>query len=366
MPVSIEGSVSIGWLHRRRNFVADESFYFDTDAHHRHFLENQDFTARTFPEYEINFFESNLVQTTAWRRDQVMVGALQPNLILAAALGAALRLPGDKDPDVDGPPLRSAGTDAAARLRGTDLRNAPLVRTFIEQIDAARARWGNSRPIIPPFFWDPSGRATIHGPLTTAQKLVGERLFTDMVDSPDAAGALLDAVTDAYIELCRLFAGRAGMAISEVHVGECSACMLGPAMFEEFVLPRIQRLADALGPCRMHSCGMSDRLLGSFAMIRGLACVNTGSGTAIRRMREIFGPEFRIEIAPLAHALSDGGPEAAARFVDQCIEENGEGPLKIVYHMEPGYPQANCAALHERLIDRGAIQRGRRHMAGEA
>ena len=34
---------------------------------------------------------------------------------------------------------------------------------------------------VPPFFWDSSGRAAIHGPLTTAQKLFGESILVDLL-----------------------------------------------------------------------------------------------------------------------------------------------------------------------------------------
>ncbi len=45
-----------------------------------------------------------------------------------------------------------------------------------------RAEHGDSRPIISPFYWDASGRATIHGPVTAAQRLMGERFFMEMLE----------------------------------------------------------------------------------------------------------------------------------------------------------------------------------------
>jgi hypothetical protein len=65
--------------------------------------------------------------------------------------------------------------------------------------------------------------------------------------------------------LIRLFAGAAGMAISGLHVGDCSLCMVSPQAFAELVLPPLNDLARGFGPLRLHSCGCSDHLLDAFA-----------------------------------------------------------------------------------------------------
>ncbi len=362
MTCSIEGSVSIGWLHKELGFRADEPYYLDPAVHHERFLAMQDYCAARFPDCEINFFEANLVQTAAWRRDQLMVGPLQPSLIQGAALGARLRMPGDKDPDIEPAPLGDLDREGLRRLAGFEWEKAWPVRLFLDQIDRLKAEHGEARPVVPPFYWDASGRATIHGPVTTAQKLMGERIFLEMMQNEPFALAFLDWITEGTIALCRLFARRAGLPITGVHIGECSACMLGPAQFERFSRPFCQRIIDALGPGRIHSCGRSDRLLESFAGLRNLRCVNTGSRTSVRKIREVFGPALPVEIAPPAQDLASGTPDDARRFVDRTLEENGDGPLLFVYHLDAGCPERNGRALHDRLIDRGLIPRGRRHI----
>ena len=60
--------------------------------------------------------------------------------------------------------------------------------------------------VIPPFFWDESGRATIHGIITTSLKLTGDNIMTMMMFDPDLAHAIHQWIVDAYIILVHHFA----------------------------------------------------------------------------------------------------------------------------------------------------------------
>lgn len=362
MSISIEGSVSIAWLNDQCGFVADHDYYFDPMVHHERFVAMQDYCAERFPDYELNYFEANLVQTEHWRRDQIMVGAIQPNMIQGAAMGSEFFISGDKDPDIETTPLKDLDVDGIKRFQDTDWENAHPIKLFLDQIDRLRQEYGDSRPIIPPFYWDASGRATVHGPVTTAQKFMGERVYIEMIENPEFAHAFIDWITDHTILMCRLFAEKANLEITAVHIGECSGCLMGPDHFEEFSVPYSQKMIDALGQGRMHSCGFSDHLLEGMTQLKNMGCVNTGSKTSVKTIRELFGPDMPIETAPDAQDLTFGSPDDMRRFIDQSLEENEGGPLLIVYHFDLGYPLENCLALHERLIELNLIERGRRHV----
>jgi hypothetical protein len=179
------------------------------------------------------------------------VGGLQPNLILGAALGAKLMIPGNRDPDIDRPPL-------AGRKNFSDLHNirwdeVEPVKTFLAQIDLLQARYTDQTvDIYPPFFWDVSGRAAIHGPLTTAVKLVGEDFFTLSYDYFDQAQQMISWITDAYLDLIHLFAGRAGFTMKEIHIGECTGSLFSADIWEHLALPSINRFAETAGSVRSH------------------------------------------------------------------------------------------------------------------
>ena len=137
--------------------------------------------------------------------------------------------------------------------------------------------------------------------------------------------------------LCRHFAQKAGLPITDVHVGECSCCMVSPALMEEFVVPVTSRIAEALGPVRFHSCGTSTHLLEAIAEIDRLHPLDLGSETSIRKAREIFGPEMLITIAPLPHDMSAESTGPILDWAGRVLEENAGGNLACVYHLEPAY-----------------------------
>ncbi len=70
--------------------------------------------------------------------------------------------------------------------------------------------------------------------------------------------------------------------------------------------------------------------------------------------------DIRIDLAPPLNVLLEGSNKAAAvTWLDQTLAENGDGPLQIGYHFEPGYSMENCLAIHDELSDRGLIIKGR-------
>ena len=298
-----------------------------------------------------------------WDADQVLVGGIQPNLILGAVLGGDLVFFDDKDPDIAGSPLEDL--QEVGPLREIDWENVFPINTFLKQIDRLRAVNDPRRRVIPPLFWDLSGMAVLHGPITTAQKLMGQRIYLECMDNPELVRDFLDWIVEAYITVAELFASRAGLEITSVHIGECSGCMVGGQQFCEFIQQPCQKLIDELGPGRVHSCGQSDHLLAGIANLQNLTAINTGSNTSVAKMREVFGPDFPIEIAPDAEMLCFGSADDVRRWVESTLEENRGGPLMFVYHLDLGYPTENVLVIHDVLIERGYVRPGR-HRQGIA
>jgi len=363
MTYTVEGSAAIGWLHKQMGLTCTDSFYYDPDSHYKEVCDIQDYLANTYPDYEINFFESNLVQTEFWEREQIVIGGIQPNMIFGVGVGSKFVIPGDKDPDIEITPLKELTEDGLKKLKDTDWENTYPINYFLKQIDEMQAKYGDSRPIIPPFFWDPSGRATIHGVITTGQKFMGERLYLEMVDNPKFVHDFLGWIADTYVKLCKLFADKVGLDITEVHVGECSGCLLGPEQFEEFAVPHTQRIIDALGTGRSHSCGLSNHLIEPFALFKNVNCFNTGSFTSVEQIREECGDDLKIEVSPDAQMFCFGTTKEMEDWIDLTLKENEDNPLGFVYHMDQGYPSENFVAMHEKLIETGVAERGRLHKA---
>ena len=353
----IQGSVSKGWLHGNGGFSFPESYYFDplfrleTDGRISGFLAEQ------FPGYPVYNMESNLVQAEHAVPGMVYVGGIQPNLILGALLGADFIFPQGADADITVSPLR--GLSSVRDLPPPDeLTSRPLIRRFRDQIEELKRE---DMTVIPPFFWDLSGRATIHGFITTAYKLIGEEVFIHMFESPEFLLGLHEWITGAYTVLVRHCAGLTGLEATSIHIGECSGAMLSAVDFERFIRPFADEMGRAFTAVRFHSCGDSDHLLESITGITGIEAVDTGSGTSVARLRELGGPELLIELAPPVELLlTEADPEEMKVWVDTVLEENREGPIRFGYHLEPGYNLKCVFALHDRLDERGLPAKGRR------
>ena len=349
--ISIQTSVSKGWLHNDGGFRFDERYYFDPLYRWEQDRAIDHFLADRFPDHPFHNMESNLVQGEHFSPDQVLVGGIQPNLILGACLGAEFVFPPDKDSDIVGQPLEGL-RDLADLPAPASLLEHPLIRRLDAQIAAVRRARPDLR-VIPPFFWDTSGRATIHGFLTTALKLYGEEVFVRVYDEPEFIIALHDWIAAVYVALIRHFAHLGDLPVTSVHIGECSGTMLRPAHYERFVIPYASRLGRELGPVRLHSCGRSDHLLAAIAKIENLGSLDTGSNTSVAAIRARFGADFRIDLAPPVELLLEGADRSGVLdWLERTLAENAGGPLHIGFHLEPGYAVANCLAIHDELRSR--------------
>lgn len=352
--ISVLGSVSFGWLHAHGGFLFDEGFFFDPRRRLEQERQMREFVAERFPDVPIYSIEAHLVQVEGRRRAVALVGGLQPNLILGTAVGASFAICPERDPDITPAPL--AGLKDVDPLWKTDWADTWPISLFLAQVRQMREVLAPDVAVIPPFFWDTTGRATTHGIITTAQKLVGEKIFLDMVDNPGFVRELFAWIVDAYVKLIRLFADAAGMEVTGLHTGECSGCMMGPDQFAEFALPCLNELADRVGPLRLHSCGNSNHLLDVFREVHNVAILNIGSGTSVAAARERLG-DVRIDIMPETHLLTAGSPQDMDAWVRQCVAENGDGRLQFEYHLDLNQPVENCMQIHRTLADMGVRSR---------
>jgi hypothetical protein len=357
--ITITGTLSKGWMNQALGVAFDRDYYFEPQQRHDLDCLCNEYAAQAFPEMAIFYSESNLGRRAFWSPNQVQIGGIQPNMILGMLLGADLMPAADRDADIT--PSCLAGRDPAELPAPETLLNHDLVKLFDRQITQVQEESkGELRP-IPPFFWDASGRAAVHGVLTSAQKLWGETIFLDMMTEPARGRAILQWLADAYIVLCRHFARAADLPLTDVHVGECSCCMVGPALIEEFIAPATSHIGRALGPVRFHSCGTSTHLLESFARIDRLHSLDLGGGTSIRKARETFGRDMPVSIAPLPQDMSAESAQPILDWARRVLAENDGGDLMYVYHLEPDYSIEMIRALTDFLRHQSDYRDARSH-----
>ncbi len=343
----IAGTVSKSWMAEAIGVAFNRDYYFDPASRFAVDRKCHAQVGETLGDLGLFFTESNLGRVAYHDPRQVLVGGIQPNMIVGMLLGAEF-IPHDQaDADISPTPL--AGRELADLPAPESLLEHDLVRLFDEQFRNLKNDTDADVNPVPPFFWDSSGRVAIHGAITSAQKLFGESIFLDMVTSPDQVAEVFDWITDISIALVRHFAKLADRKITEVHIGECSSCMISPALFEQFVVPTASRVGAKVGPVRFHSCGASDHLLEACRKIENLRSLDVGGNTSVAKIRSIFGPKFSIDIAPLVDDLRSDQPDQLLAWADRVLAEDGAAPT-IVYHLESGYPLENVRRLQAHVL----------------
>ena len=339
----------------------DRSYYFDPKKRYAIDSQCNEYAAEQFvarPSWPCSLFkgetpsplrlfysESNLGQIDYWHKNQIQIGGIQPNMILGMLLGADF-IPQDGC-DADISPGCLIGKDLDDLPDPESLLDSELIKLFDRQIRQIQNDDQEKLRPIPPFFWDESGRATIHGLMTTAQKFLGEGIFMDMIVEPQRCLDIMTWIGDAYVVLCRHFSQIADLSITGVHVGECSSCMVSPELIEKFVVPTTLKIGKEVGPVRLHSCGPSTNYLHAFSKIENLHSLDLGGDTSIHKAREIFGKEFSVSISPLPQDMSAEKTDAILSWAKCAIDENDGGNLEFLYHLETGYNIDTIYALTE-------------------
>jgi len=356
--IRVQASVSKGWLNKNGGFVFDRKYYLD--PYNRMELDKKchEFIKSIFPDYPLYNMEDNLVQAEYVVPDMILVGAIQPNMIIAAALGAEFVFFPDRDSDVKGFPLKNI--ENSGELPSTDeVLELGFIQELNNQYLNAKKQYPGYR-IIPPFFWDLSGRATIHGIITTSLKFTGQDIFTKMMINPDLVKDIHYWITEVYIAVICHFSVLGDLPVTSVHVGECSGTMLDEFSYREFVTPYISRLGREFGSIRLHSCGNADHVMDAICEVENLNIIDTGSNTSLKKIRERMGHDFEINVFPPVEVLTEGSAtEDIRRWLYKTLEDNGGGNLKIEYHLEPDYNLDNCRFIHEELDKMRLVKKGR-------
>jgi len=341
--ITISGTLSKGWMAKVLGVKFDRDYYFKPDKRRTIDSLCNEYAFEHFGGMRLFYSESNLGQFDFWDKDQIQVGGIQPNMILGMLLGADFIPQDDKDADIT--PDCLSGIEPCDLPRPESLLAHPLINLFDEQIRRVQRDCQKRLCPIPPFFWDISGRAAIHGAITSAQKFLGETIFIDMMTEPRQCMEIMSWISDAYIVFCRHFSEIADLPITEVHIGECSSCMVSPRMIEQFVVPVASKIGLELGPVRLHSCGPSTNHLKAFSKIVNLHSLDLGGDTSLGRVREVFGKEMLIGVSPLPNDMSAESTDPILQWAKGILEENKGGNLEYIYHLEPDYNVNTIYAL---------------------
>jgi MtaA/CmuA family methyltransferase len=227
----------------------------------------------------------------------------------AADCGASVRFFDNQPPAIDEIDARLADKSSLAGLAVPD----PLAggRMFDRVLAAAefRKRIGRERLV----------EGWIEGPCAEAADLRGiNRLMTDFFDDPDFIADLFEFTLEMGLRFAR---AQVDAGVDVIGIGDAAASLVGPRIYEEFVLPYERRLVDGLHAMgtlvRLHICGNTSRI---FCGMGSLGCdIVDIDKAALAQARQAMGPAQVLTggIDPVS-VLRNGTPEIIAASAAGC------------------------------------------------
>jgi hypothetical protein len=219
---------------------------------------------------------------------------VQPLDFLNAALGGKMCHSASESVWTPEKPLSHIETmEDLKKTPDIDWKNNPLYLDIWRQADII----GKIYPSLPVSSVQGVGKNadgcgfTMHTPCTTAFRLLGDRIFEIMMLEEELADGVFDYLERQYENLWYEIVKHLGWDAEEkarIHLGDCAATMLSPALYEKYCVPRYLKLMRRYKRCAVHSCGPSTHLLKLFTEIPGIERIDLGAKTELQGVRELF------------------------------------------------------------------------------
>lgn len=257
----------------------------------------------------------------------------------AALFGQAIEYGPDVWPLNHGQPLSDEQVDA---LQPPDVANHPLVVQLLEQMDVIERAWG----VI-------EGELNHQGVLNTAFRLRGERIFMDMLDAPDRADHLFDVVTRTMLSLRKLIYDRqaaSGAPRDWFVTANCTVNMISADLYERFIFPRDQRLAEGVERFGVHNCAWRvDPYAAAYARHDRLAYLDFGVDSDLPRLAELFPDTMLCAMIPPVDVATR--PEAELRRMLERLRDAMPVCRIILADLEAGLPDQRVERVFDLTAD---------------
>jgi MtaA/CmuA family methyltransferase len=233
----------------------------------------------------------------------------------AADCGAKIQYFDNQPPAVD--EVRALLTDKGVlgRLKPPDPLGDGRMHDRVQAAALFRQRIGGRKLI----------EGWIEGPCAEAADLRGiNRLMLDFYDDPQFVRDLFDFILEMEIRFAQ---AQVEAGVDLIGVGDAAASLVGPAIYNEFVLPYEKQMVErlhALGTrVRLHICGNTNRILAGMGSL-GCEIVDLDFPVAVSTAREAMGPRQVLlgNLDPVA-TVRNGTPESIHAAVAECHREAG-------------------------------------------
>ncbi len=259
-------------IHFTQEFFDDPEYRMDCDVKMRKTLYEH------FGKYGIG--EKNPEKRPLLGSDLLAAGYLYSQL-----MGCEIIYEADNSPQVV---CMGRDEDSIDDIKAPDLDSSPIWQSTQKQIDYLTTHYGRVESYV-----------NLQGIQNIAMDIMGQELFMAYYSSPDEVEALLEEITGLTLEVGRrlqavspnLSGGVTAIVEQTVPdcylTSNCSVEMVSNNLYEEFLLPRDQTLAQAFPRFGIHHCGQTmEHVVDGYAKIPELVFAEVGAGSDIKAVRE--------------------------------------------------------------------------------
>ncbi|MHC4482929.1 MAG: uroporphyrinogen decarboxylase family protein [Planctomycetota bacterium] len=226
--------------------------------------------------------------------------------------------------------------DEADNLQPPDLDRSAVFGDIMKQVD-----------------WIAESEGEIHGflnwqgILNNAQRLRGEKIFFDIMDSPDRCRRLFECIYSTMSEAIKRLHERqtqSGVEINFMTVSNCLVNMISPEQYRQLFLPYDQRFEQEFGCIAIHNCAWNaDPYIEDYAGIRNLGYVDMGMDSDLARARQMT-PNARRALMYTPMDLANKTWEEVREDIERIARDYG--PCDIVAaDIEADTPDERVQAL---------------------
>ena len=238
----------------------------------------------------------------------------------AADCGAAIEWFEDQPPAVDESNALLSDPADLARLEIPDPLGGGRMHDRVRGVALLKERVGNDKVV----------EGWVEGPCAEASDLRGiNHIMTDFYERPDFVRDLFEFILEMELRFAK---AQAEAGIDLMGVGDAAASLVGPQVYNKFVLPYEKRLVDGLHDLgvavRLHICGDTRPILEGMGTL-GCEIVDLDYPAPVSEARAAMGPGQVLlgNIDPVA-VLRDSPPDAVRDAIAECHRQ--AGPRYIV------------------------------------
>jgi len=171
--------------------------------------------------------------------------------------------------------------DQVDNLEPPDLERNPFFRELMAQVDWIASHEGRVEGFI-----------NFQGVLNNAYRLRGEKIFYDMIDSPQRCRHLFDCICTTMIDAAKRLHKRqlqSGVKVDFSTVSNCLVNMVSPEQYHDMLRPYDLRIAETFGCIGIHNCAWNaDAYIDDYAAIPYLGYIDMGMDSNLAGAREVF------------------------------------------------------------------------------